>query len=60
MKLPIMCVDKGIKANRWQCRTTQLYTVSQVLKNRLFHFSWPEGIINLLIIRNLECSTNLC
>ena len=47
-----MRVDKGIKADRWQCHTTQLYTVSQVLKNRLFHLSWPEGTVNLLIIRN--------
>lgn len=40
--LPIMCIYKGIEADRRQCQATQLHAISQVLENRMFDFYWPE------------------
>lgn len=56
--LPIVCVDKCIKADRWQRSTTQLYTVSQVLKNRLFNLCWTETM-NTRLIHKLHQNVNM-
>lgn len=47
--LPVVCVNKCIKADGWQSSTTQLYTVSQVFKNRLFNLCWTEAIGKILV-----------
>lgn len=41
--IPVVCINEGIKADWWQSYGTQLHTVPQVFKNRLFHLCWSES-----------------